>query len=376
MTERLRSARLARGWSQARLIHEIDRRLTATGSSTASAASLKVYVSEWENGRRSISAEYRSVLRTIFGMTDAELFPDDGQPDAAAVNVEYAELAQRIESARSVDLGMVAVLAQQSELMRSLDRKLGASRLVDQIESHLATLADALTHSVLPSARRPVAAVLSSTATLAGWQALDVGAIGRAWAHYASARASATEANSPALLAHAMGEQAYVLIDMGRLDLAAQLVSEAISSAQRKTPDRTLAWLHSAEAEVYALLGDRAAARRALDRAAAVLPAGDAMRDDEVPGIMLNEIHLMRWRGNALAILGDETATSELYAALERLDKTFTRAEAGVRCDLAQAHLARGELADARQHAIVARQLANQTGSIRHRRRIERLSLD
>ncbi len=375
MTARLREARHARGWSQARLLHEIARRLSATGSLTVTMASLKVYVSEWENGHRKVPAEYRAVLRSIFGMTDAELFADD-EHQAVALEAEYAELARRIEAARSVDLSMVDVLAQQSELMRSLDRKLGASRLVDQIESHLTTLTDALAHSVLPGARRPVAAVLSGTATLAGWQALDVGAVQRAWAHYATARGAAIEAEKPALLAHAMGEQAYVLIDMGRPELALELVREATAAANRRAPDRTLAWLYSAEAEVCALLGDEQGSRRALDRAAAALPDDGDVRDPEVPGIMLNTTHLMRWRGNALALLGDSTATDELYTALARLDSTFTRAEAGLRCDLAQAHLARGELGEAREHAIRARQLANQTGSVRHRRRIERLSLE
>ena len=134
MTVRLREARHARGWSQARLVYEIARRLTATGSLSATMASLKVYVSEWENGHRKVPAEYRAVLRSIFGMTDDELFADD-EHQAVALEAEYAELARRIEAARSVDLSMVDVLAQQSELMRSLDRKLGASRLVDQIES-------------------------------------------------------------------------------------------------------------------------------------------------------------------------------------------------------------------------------------------------
>jgi hypothetical protein len=51
----------------------------------ASTASLKVYVSEWENGKRVISNEYRSILRAIFGMTDAELFRDEDQGESPAV---------------------------------------------------------------------------------------------------------------------------------------------------------------------------------------------------------------------------------------------------------------------------------------------------
>jgi hypothetical protein len=50
--------------------------------------------------------------------------------------------------------------------------------------------------------------VLVEASTLAGWQALDRAALGQAWTHYERAKAAAREADSPALLAHAIAEQA------------------------------------------------------------------------------------------------------------------------------------------------------------------------
>jgi hypothetical protein len=61
------------------------------------------------------------------------------------------------------------------------------------------------------------------------------------------------------------------------------------------------------------------------------------MRDEDVPGVFLDETHLQRRRGNALALLGDGTAVDELYTALEHMDSSFTRAEAGLWIDLARA---------------------------------------
>jgi hypothetical protein len=90
--------------------------------------------------------------------------------------------------------------------------------------------------------------------------------------------------------------------------------------------------------------------------------------------IFLNGVHLARWRGNALAMLGDDEAVSSLYVALDSLDSTFIRAESGLRCDLAQAHLSRGEYDQAEQHLRSARLLASRTGSVRHRRRIDQLT--
>jgi hypothetical protein len=56
------------------------------------------------------------------------------------------------------------------------------------------------------------------------------------------------------------------------------------------------------------------------------------------------------------------------------MDSSFTRAEASLRCDLARALIICGELDEAQRHARKARQLAMRIGSVRQRRRIERLA--
>ena len=92
-----------------------------------------------------------------------------------------------------------------------------------------------------------------------------------------------------------------------------------------------------------------------------------------MPSVFLNESHLTRWRGHALALVGDGDAVEALYEALSTLDRTFVRAEAGLRCDLAQAHLLRGEQAEAHEHIRAARLLVNRTGSVRYHRRLANL---
>lgn len=375
LSSRIRDARLSRGWSQSRLVHEIERRLAAAGQPTVTTASLKVYISEWENSRRAIGPEYRAVLREVFGQTDGELFAVDPEHELPSLDEAYTELADKIETATAIDPLMIDTLVQQTELFRTMDRQLGAAILVDRMNAHLATLENALAYAVLPTARRPVAEVLASASTLAGWQALDVGAVDRAWRHYETARRAAVEAENPALLAHAMGEQAYVLVDAGRINLAVQLIREARRSALGRSPARLLAWLAAAEAEMTAISGDESACRAALDQASAALPSGAESRDADVPGVFLNASHLARWRGNALAQLGDAGALADLHSALDRLDPTFARAQAGLRIDLGQAYYASGELGEARRQAGQARMLVNRTGSLRHRRRLDRLTL-
>ncbi|MER6023787.1 helix-turn-helix domain-containing protein [Streptomyces anulatus] len=374
MATGLRAARKARGWSQEKLIHEMRRFAEQRLLDIASSASLKVYISEWENGRRVITDRYATVLRPLLGITDAELRGDVGKGSPTAGG--YEELLSRIDSSSSLSQSMVGAFLDQTELLRTMDRQMGASGLVDQMNGHLAAMEDALTFAVLPGARRPIAAALAGASTLAAWQALDAGAVERAWRRYELAKKAAQDAESPLYLAHAMGEQAYVLADAGRPLLAIELIRDAQrTQADRQSP-RLRAWLAAAEAELCASAGADMApdARAALERAEVLLPDDGEVRDPDMLSIFLNTGHLSRWRGNVLAKLGDESAMDELYTSLNSADPSFVRASAGVHCDLTQAHLARGELDQARSHLQKARLAANRTGSVRYRQRVELLT--
>ncbi|RFU88533.1 XRE family transcriptional regulator [Streptomyces triticagri] len=373
MTNGLRAARNARQWSQERLIREIERHAREHLMTVASTASLRVYVSEWENGKRPISERYAKILRALLGITDDELHGRKASPPPQEAD-GYDALVSRIDAAQNVSLTMVKTFMDQTELLRTVDRQMGAASLVDQMTGHLSTLEDALTFAVLPETRRPVAQALAGAATLAAWQALDAGAVERAWRHYELGKRAAKEADAPMYLAHATAEQAYVLCDAGRPAVAVQLIRDAQSVGRAALSPRLRAWLYAAEAEICAKAGLPDDCRRALDQAMRCLPSGEEARDPDMLSIFLNEGHLTRWRGNVLSLLGDDDAVGSLYVALDAVDPTFIRATAGLRCDLAQAHLARGEYDQAADHLQQARLIASRTGSVRHRRRIEQLT--
>ncbi|MCQ4082957.1 XRE family transcriptional regulator [Streptomyces sp. RB6PN25] len=332
-----------------------------------------MYVSEWENGRRPISDRYAAILRNLLGVTDAEL-RGATRKSALPVADGYDDLLSRIDSASSVSVSMVKTFNDQTELLRTMDRQMGAASLVDQMTGHLTALEDALNFAVLPAARRPIALALAGASTLAAWQAIDSGAVERAWRHYELAKRAARDAEAPMYLAHAMGEQAYVLCDAGRPALAVDLVRDAQSSLGQSGSPRLRAWLHAAEAEVCAHAGMVDDSKRALDAAMDAIPPGLEDRDPDMLSIFLNGSHLARWRGNVLGLLGEDEAVTSLYGALEMMDPTFVRARAGVHTDLAQAHLARTEYDDANTHLRQARLLASRTGSVRQRRRVDLLS--
>jgi hypothetical protein len=122
-----------------------------------------------------------------------------------------------------------------------------------------------------------------------------------------------------------------------------------------------------------AAAGNETACRHALDNAATELDHGPS--GDDLPYLALNTAHLARWRGNCLIHFGDPATVTELQAAMAAMgDGTFTRAEAGLRCDLAAALHVSGERGEARRHLARARELAQLTGSARQRRRINELA--
>lgn len=373
MSAGLRSARTARGWSQERLVREIEQYARRNVTDVASTASLRVYVSEWENGKRTLSDRYAGILRKLLGVTDAELRGAVPAPVTASVD-GYDELLGRIDAAGSVGESMVQAFNDQTELLRTMDRQRGAASLVDQMTGHLAALEDALNFAVLPTTRRPVALALAGASTLAAWQAIDSGAVERAWRHYELAKRAARDAEAPMYLAHAMAEQAYVLCEAGRPALGVNLVRDARRTVGQSGSARLQAWLYAAEAEMCAYAGMPDDSRRALDAALATIPPGPEDRDPDMLSIFLNGTHLARWHGNVLAMLGDGDAVTRLYGALEDMDPSFVRACAGLHTDLAQAHLTRAEYDDAHTHLRQARLLAGRTGSVRQRRRVDMLS--
>jgi tetratricopeptide (TPR) repeat protein/predicted XRE-type DNA-binding protein len=282
------------------------------------------------------------------------------------------ELMRQITAARSIDSADIRVLQAETDTIRLLDRRLGAPAVAGKLEAHISYVEAGLRYSIRPGNRQQLAAVLADASALAGWQAIDMGRLARAWAHFERATAAAREAGDPCLLAFAAGEQAYVLLDLHRPEEALAMVRAAYDETHASIPHQLRCWLRAAEAEMAAAAGEESICRKALDSAAKELGHGPA--GYELPYLALNDTHLARWRGNCLVQFGDPQTAAELNAALNAMDGSFTRAEAGLRCDLAAALHVCGDKDEAKQHLKRARELAQVTGSARQRRRIQDLS--
>ncbi|MEV0382767.1 XRE family transcriptional regulator [Nonomuraea sp. NPDC050643] len=285
---------------------------------------------------------------------------------------QTTELTGRLDAAATIDATTIMVLHTDTDNLRYLDRKLGGPAIADKMRAQMTQIERAHHHAVRHGIRTRLAHLLAETSSLAGWQAINTLALNDAWTHYERAKAAAYEAEDPALLAYVSGEQAYVLIELGRPAEATELLHHVHAQHRTRLPARMRTWLSAAKAEAAAVLGDETACRHALDQTTALLPEGDG--EPEMPYLFINAHHVARWRGNCLVRFGDPDTAEDLRSALAGMDGSYNRAESGVRCDLGHALLAAGKPEDAQPHIHRAQQLATMTGSRRQRRRITELA--
>jgi transcriptional regulator with XRE-family HTH domain len=310
--------------------------------------------------------------RLALGLAPHQPLAAKGAKPARSGTRRETDLVREITAARNIDGVVVAALQSETETIRLLDRRLGAPTVAAKLEAHIGQVETGLHYSLRPSNRQQLAAVLADASALAGWQAIDMGRLPRAWDHFERATAAAREASDACLLAFAAGEQAYVLLDLGRPAEALEIVRAVYDETRATIPHQIRGWLRAAEAEMAAAAGEESTCRHALDGAAREVGYGPSGED--LPYLALNETHLARWRGNCLVHFGDPQTADELVTALNGLDGSFTRAEAGLCCDLAAALHVRGERHEARLHLAKARELAQVTGSARQRRRVRDLT--
>jgi tetratricopeptide (TPR) repeat protein len=368
-TNPLQKARIDRGLKQAQVVDRMLAIAERLDLPVMARSSLLVTISPWENGKRTPDVVYRRIFRELYGRTNEELgFPSDPTPEPLA-----EELADHLVVAQRVDAESIDLFRQQTEIVRRADRRFGSAVRLDQLRSHINEVERLLRHTIIHQHRQPLAAALADASTLAGWDALDSGSVQEAWKHHEQAKTAARESGSAALLAHATGQQAFILTDIGNTADALMLLQEAVSIAGDSAPRLLRAWLAAALGEGHAAAGDRDGALRAFDQANALLPT--ETRHPDLAFLFLGGTHLARWRGNALAMLGESEAINQLTTVLDTGPVDFVRARASVHVDLAFAYARAGDRDAALHHARQARRLVSQIGSVRLRRRLDRLVL-
>ena len=309
------------------------------------------------------------LLERIFGMSiDVLLSPYVPDDERAELDTSEHEFRARLRTSARVDVAVIDVLRQQLHLIRRLDRQLGARTVQAEVAAKVQQTTELMKHSTMPSMRAELAALLCELCTLAGWQALDRAQMATAWRYYEQAKAAARESGDKSFEAHATAEQAFVLIDMGEVSSAVEQLVHVRSSARRHAPRILMAWLAAACGEAYAVRNRRGAALRAFDEADSLLAS--QQQETPCPYVALNPVHLARWRGHALARIGETEAIAVLQEAFGHLDPSFVRAQVALLVDLAIAMSQNSMIEEARRQKECASALAAEVGSHRQQRRL------
>lgn len=307
------------------------------------------------------------LLERIFGIGIDELL----SPGEPRCDNSELDLHQMLGASRRVDASVLSLIRTQLDATRQLDRQLGAVVVHEEVTAKAQQVSRLFSYSLMPGSRQQLAALLSEIGTLAGWQALDLGKVAESWQHYERAKSAAKESGLPAFEAHAAAEQAFVLLDLGETAAAVELLDVTRKRAEKTTSRLVRAWLAATHGEVLAADRQRSASLRAFDAAANLLPSGSS--SVERPYVVLDAVHLSRWRGHALARIGEPEAVEVLSSALRQLDSTFARAAAALHVDLASACVKLKDYGSARLHIVQAERLAEGIGSERQWRRIQKI---
>ncbi len=310
------------------------------------------------------------LLERIFGLGIDDLLSVPVGSEAVAD--PDRELHLMLSASQRIDSAVIRLLTEQLNAIRRLDRQLGAIVAHEEVKTKARQVERLMSYSLSPAVRNQLAGLLSELHTLAGWQALDVGSVSESWQHYEKAKSAAAESGITSFVMHSRAEQAFVLLDIGNSSDAVEVLAYARTRADGSSSRLFRAWLAAAHGEALAAMGMRSESLRAFDESDALLPENSTIVDG--PYVVLDTIHLARWRGHALARFGDPSAADLLSDALGRLDPSFTRAATALRVDLAVALAAIGERAEARIQAGRAVQLADQIGSKRQQRRLRVLA--
>nr|WP_233627639.1 hypothetical protein [Saccharopolyspora sp. HNM0986] len=308
------------------------------------------------------------LLERIFETDSSKLLSSPAQ-NVATPEGEAAELRERIQKARRVDVVMLQGLRDQLNSIRRIDRQYGAVVTHSELLTKIDQVHDLLTYSLSGSIRKDLAIILSEMHTLAGWQSLDMGRCTASWQHYEQAKQAALETENVAYYAHATAEQAFTLLDLGESATAVELLGSTRRSAQHRCPQLLRVWLTAAYGEALAAAGRSAESLQHFDEAERCLPHEEV--NSEGPYIVLDANHLARWRGHSAVRSGRDDSIAILTSALNALDSTFSRAESALRADLATALFTLGENRSASEELSQSRRIARRIGSARQMKRLQ-----
>ena len=272
MVNLIRQARDARGWTSARLNHELRRAADHAGVGTATQTSLRVMISQWENGRQAPDRTYQMLLQMAFDLPPAALGFEDTTPDEASDD-GIDSLVRRNVRQLEVSDSVLGYFRQQHAQHTLLDNVAGPG-LVVGVASAQADQLRALAE------RGPVEAMLlaSRFEEMAGWMHQDSGGLDEALRRTDASIDLAERARNADLAAYNTMRKSNVLTEQGDAQRAVVTARRAARLAARHAPEQEAICLRQV-ALAEAQLRQERQARAAIDRALELTSATPLVHD-------------------------------------------------------------------------------------------------
>jgi transcriptional regulator with XRE-family HTH domain len=271
----LKLLRVARKWSQERLIVELERTAMVHGGRLPTRSSMRTLVSNWENGRRLPAAEHRPLLAGVHGVCEEDLFAPDPADDLQ-LSVD-ADVALPSSTAGAELAGYLrAVLAEHSRA----DRLLGPRHVLQVVTAQLGSIEGACKQA-RGRARDELLDVGARYAEFAGWLYQDTGnpLLAQRWSSHALDYAH--ELGNPHLVSYVFMRRSNIATEAGDGPTGLGLATAALRNANQLTPGLRAVALRQV-AHAHALAGDAAACAHAVEQAQ--LEANALGEDDGITG--------------------------------------------------------------------------------------------
>jgi tetratricopeptide (TPR) repeat protein len=272
MVNPIRQARDARGWTSARLNHELRLAATRAGVKTANATSLRVMISQWENGRQTPDRTYQMLLQMAFDLpAEAMGFIDEAPDDTLAGGM--GSLIRRNVRQLDVTESVLGYFRQQHAQHTLLDNIAGPGLVVDIASTQADQLRAMAEHG-------PVEAMLLAARfqEMAGWMHQDSGSLNEALRRTDASIDLAERARDADLAAYNTMRKSNVLTEQGDAQRAVVTARRAVRLATRHAPQQEAICLRQV-ALAEAQLRQERQARVAIDRALELTSSTPAVHD-------------------------------------------------------------------------------------------------
>jgi tetratricopeptide (TPR) repeat protein len=350
MRTKLAAAREHLGWSQARLMSELQRRGRATGLVVMSTSSLRTALSRWENGHITPDRDHRQLLRDIYGLTDAEL---GFTPDAVvAVEQDLAtgpttDLRRDMDQLLGADAATCVTGLEERVSLQAQDCvRIAPSAMLTRLLSDFEDVKSLLKQPVGTPLTMRLYEVAADLSVLVGDELMVLGRPADSQAWYTTAKAAAGRTDSPPIRARALSLNALLYLYYGTPTKAVALAQETYR-LNVGGPATCLA--ASVEAFAQAQLGNELAARGALRHCSEVCRG----QSQEHSIFGFTERRQLFYRGRALLRIGRMAeARSAFDEALSAYPLDVVGDPAVLRLDLAERLVTEGNLGHAAELAV------------------------